>query len=162
MTAKDLNVCVSVIADDTDVFVLLLHHYYEQQLTVPMLMESPVSGRTVIDIRGSVQQHQHILPDILAMHAISGCDTVACCFGIGKAKALKVLKTGYSLPWLGDENAQLADTSTHASTYVSTCYGWKDCNSLTKNVGWQRLGQDVLASRSFSLYPQQMRDSWRM
>lgn len=130
-TAKDLNVGVSVIADDTDVFVLLLHHYYEQQLTVPMIMDSPVSGRTAIDIRSSVQQHSLILSDILAMHAISGCDTVACCFGIGKAKALKVLKTGYSLSCLGDENAQLTDISAQTSSFMSACYGIKNCNSLT-------------------------------
>ena len=29
-------------------------------------------------------------------HALSGCDTVAACFGLGKEKMLKVLKKGHS------------------------------------------------------------------
>ena len=31
-----------------------------------------------------LKKHQNIIPEILAAHALSGCDTVACCFGIGK------------------------------------------------------------------------------
>ena len=41
---------VAVVADDTDVFVLLLHHYLEQNLDTPILMESLIYGRSVIDI----------------------------------------------------------------------------------------------------------------
>ncbi|KAJ8405686.1 hypothetical protein AAFF_G00316660 [Aldrovandia affinis] len=32
---------ISVVSDDTDVFVLLLHHYHQAGLDVPLIMESP-------------------------------------------------------------------------------------------------------------------------
>ncbi len=54
-----------------------------------MVMESPIKERTVIDIRATVEKHRAIIPALLAGHAISGCDTVAACFGIGKGKILK-------------------------------------------------------------------------
>ncbi len=31
------------------------------------------------------------MPDLLAAHGLTGCDTVAQCYGIGKGVALKVL-----------------------------------------------------------------------
>ena len=40
--ASDENKGVSVISDDKDVFVLLLHHYVKQKLTGIVIMESPV------------------------------------------------------------------------------------------------------------------------
>ena len=35
--------------------------------------------------------HRDIIPDLLAAHGLTGCDTVATYFGIGKAAALRVL-----------------------------------------------------------------------
>ena len=42
---------ISVVSDDTDVFVLLCYHYQAQKLSLPVVMESPVKERAVIDIR---------------------------------------------------------------------------------------------------------------
>ena len=58
--AAEFQVGVSVIADDTDVFINLLHHYFEGQLTSHMIMES-----------------QSIVDGLLSMHALSGCDKCA-------------------------------------------------------------------------------------
>ena len=44
LMASEYQQGVSVIADDTDVFILLIHHYLEQQLTNFMVMESPIHG----------------------------------------------------------------------------------------------------------------------
>lgn len=83
------------MADDTDVLVLLMHFKYTGSLgTSPIYMESPIRQRSVLDIDASVQEHTSIIPDLLAAHALSGCDTVASYFGIGKGKVLKVLRTG--------------------------------------------------------------------
>ena len=68
-------------------------------------MESPVKERTVVDIQATVKKHQNIIPAILAGHALTGCDTVAPCFGIGKGKMLKVLKTGLNLDMIGNAEA---------------------------------------------------------
>ena len=42
--------------------------------------------RTVIDIQATVEKHRAVIPSLLACHALSGCDTVAACFGVGKRK----------------------------------------------------------------------------
>ena len=55
MMASEYQQEVSVIADDTDVFILLIHYYLEQQLTNLMVMESPIHGRYGIDICRTVK-----------------------------------------------------------------------------------------------------------
>ena len=34
---------LSVMADDTDVYILLLHYYNQKELNIPMFMESPIT-----------------------------------------------------------------------------------------------------------------------
>ena len=80
--SRDNPAGITVVSDDTDVFVLLLHYYLENGLTLLVTMESPIKDRVVVDIGKTVEKHQNIIPEILAAHA--RCDTVACCFGIGK------------------------------------------------------------------------------
>ena len=103
---------LSVIAVDTDVFILLIHHYLEQQLTNFMVMESPIHGRSVINICRTVKNEERIVHDLLVCHALSGCDTVACYFGIGKVKALRA---GISLSCLGDIHASFPDVTKQAT-----------------------------------------------
>lgn len=123
---------VTVVSDDTDVFLLLLYHYLKEGLTVPMYMESPIRGRSLIDIKKSVQKHTDIIPDILAGHALSGCDTTACLFGIGKGKIVKVLKMGNSLSLLGDKTANIEDINKQASTFINKCYGYPKCLTVSE------------------------------
>ena len=80
------------MADDTDVYIFLLHHYQAESLTVPMKLQSTQSGRAFIDIAATVQSLQNIVPELLPAHALSGCDTVAMCHGIGKTKVLKAIQ----------------------------------------------------------------------
>lgn len=48
---------ITVISDDTDVFVLLLHYYHAKSMENHLTMESPVKERTVIDIEKTVGKH---------------------------------------------------------------------------------------------------------
>ena len=66
-----------------------------------MLTESLIKERTVIDIQTTVKKNKDILPGILASHALSGCDTVAACFGIGKGKMIKTLTSGVTPRFVG-------------------------------------------------------------
>ena len=68
---------ISVILDDTDVFVLLLHHYQMAGLEVPLTMESPSKERAILDIKLTQTKHKEIVTNLLPAHAISGCDTLA-------------------------------------------------------------------------------------
>ena len=123
VVASEQNKGVSVISDDTDVFVLLLHHYVKQKLTGVVIMESPVEERVTIDIKGTAIEHRNIIPDLLAAHALSGCNTTACYFGIGKGTLVKTLKTQNSpLSSLGDPNANMENVLKQSSNFIAVCY----------------------------------------
>ncbi|KAG0702222.1 hypothetical protein GWK47_025151 [Chionoecetes opilio] len=123
---------VTVLADDTDVNPLLLYHYLEQGIQTPMFMESLVKERNVIDIQATVKKHQNIIPAILAGHALTGCDTVAACFGIGKGEMLKVLKTGLNLDMIGNAEANWPEVLEQATQFIASCYGQSKTNSMSE------------------------------
>ena len=74
--------CIKVICDDTDVFILLIHYNQQCSLTCIVLMEGTTTSRmrVVVDIGATAKQHADI-----AAHPLTGCDTVAFMWGIGKA-----------------------------------------------------------------------------
>ena len=115
-----------VVADNTDVFVKLLHFCCKEDIPalVSVLMVSPIDGRSTIDINATVNQHRDIIPNLLAAHGLTGCDTVAPYFGIGKSVALNVLRSGvHSLSSIGDTNCTLSDIMSQATPYILACYG---------------------------------------
>ena len=83
---------VLVVADDTDVFVLLCNVVFHGDITGHIMMISPIRGRTVIDINASVGNNRAIMGHLLAVHGLTGCDT-AIYHGTWKGKALKVLRS---------------------------------------------------------------------
>ena len=126
---------VLVIADDTDIFVLLLHFCHLGNISCNVLMVSPIQGRAVLDINASVEKHRAVLPDLLAGHCLSGCDTVASHFGIGKGIALKVLRSAtYRLDLLGNtgDQVQLSNIVEQATQFMLACYGQSSCKSMTE------------------------------
>lgn len=80
----------AVVADDTDVFILLLHFCHHQGISCRVLMQPSAGGRSVVDISATAEKHKDILPAVLSAHAITGCNTVAATFGIGKLTTLSV------------------------------------------------------------------------
>ena len=82
---------VLVVADDTDVFVLLCHVVFHGDITGHMMMIYPIRGRTVIDINminASVDNNRAIMGHLLAFHGLTGCDT-AIYHCIWKGKVLR-------------------------------------------------------------------------
>ena len=123
MWAKQQPGAVSVIADDTDVSVLLIHHYQNEGLTSAMFMISPVQQRSTIDIKATVEKHHAIVPGLLAAHALSGCDTVPTYLGIGKCTVLKILNAAFdSLTMLGSINAPLSEVVHQSTKFIASCY----------------------------------------
>ena len=107
-----------IVADDTDVFVLLLHFCCKEDIPASMsvLIISPIHGRSVIDINATVNQYHDIIPNLVAAHGLTGCDTVAPYFGIRKSVALNVLRSEvHSLSYIGDTNCSLSDTMSQAT-----------------------------------------------
>ncbi|KAL7386700.1 hypothetical protein ABVT39_012152 [Epinephelus coioides] len=62
---------ITVISDDTDVFILLLHHYHQAGLDVPLIMESPCKERVIVDIKSTLAKQTQIVKHLLPAHAIS-------------------------------------------------------------------------------------------
>ena len=120
---------VAVMADDTDVWALLLHHYFEQNIDIPIIMQSPIHGRSVIDIKATTAKYSDLIPNLLAGHSLSGCDTVAGCFGVGKKKMLNVIKQ-HSLSLLGDINVPWPDVIRQATQFAVATYGQKTYHTL--------------------------------
>ena len=73
-------------------------HYSFHKLTCNLMMIGTSSLKVVIDIKQCYVKHKDIAEDLLGIHAISGCDTTACLFGIGKLTALIILKSGVTVP----------------------------------------------------------------
>ena len=67
---------MSVVSDDSDVFILLLHFYAQLGLINSLLMEATDSDRTLFDIPATEKKHADLIPNLLAMHWLSGCETV--------------------------------------------------------------------------------------
>ncbi|KAH3831923.1 hypothetical protein DPMN_105195 [Dreissena polymorpha] len=88
---------ISVVADDTDVLVLLIHYYVVLKLTLLVIMEQPVRERGIIDIRKNASNQRNIATDLLSSAVISGCDTVAGYSGICKSTVNKKLKACNSI-----------------------------------------------------------------
>ncbi len=118
---------IRVLADDTDVFVLLLHFYTQRKLTCNLLMMGTGSGRKCADIKATVKKHEDIPQDILPAHVLSGCDTVSALWGIGKGTVIKVLKSGKKqLDTLGITTANLDSLILQSAAFVASCYGYQN------------------------------------
>ena len=65
-------------------------------------MEGSSKSRTLTDIGETAKRHADIGCQLLAAHALTGCDTVACMWGIGKARALKVFSSDCQLLKIGN------------------------------------------------------------
>ncbi|KAJ8409789.1 hypothetical protein AAFF_G00218480 [Aldrovandia affinis] len=121
---------ISVVSDDTDVFILLLHHYHQAGLDVPLIMESPCKGRAIVDIKSTLAKHSQIVKNLLPAHAISGCDTVASYYGLGKGSVIKVLKAGNDLSAIGNVDAPFQQVLDQATAFISACYGIKESTDI--------------------------------
>ena len=67
---------ICVLCDETDVFALLVYLFSREQLQSSMTMESPIHGRSCIDIKETARQHDAIIPAILPLRTLTGCDSV--------------------------------------------------------------------------------------
>ena len=87
----------------------------------------------MIDIGASATKHAIIVPQLLAAHGLTGCDTVVYMFGVGKATVLKVLLAGKLLFYkLGDPVAIVEEVIEEETKFVGACYGSKTLESISK------------------------------
>ena len=131
--AKEERKHVVIVADDTDVYILLLFHYQAEALTITMKLQPTQAGRAFIDVRATVGKLKYAIAELLPAHALSGCDTVPMCHGIGKSKMLKTVKAEQcSLSLLGDVNANMKDIIKQATAFMCNCYNVSNVTTMTE------------------------------
>ena len=128
MTNQAINLAkgrspVTVISDDTDVFLLLLHFSHKYDIDSPLYMEATSGARSITDITATKATHSVICPMLLGAHALTGCDTVSRPYGIGKHKALLSLQRGLRLNLLGEQTADIEEVIEESSLFLASCYG---------------------------------------
>ena len=89
----------------------------------------------ILDINSTVDQLGEKCNGILALHALSGCDTVSYPCGKGKVSALKVHMEN-DIPGLaevlGEENVSDNDLEEVGTQFFLALYGQKKCSSMTE------------------------------
>ena len=130
---------VVVVADDTDVLALLVYHYNRETMDEIYMMseiartKSP--RRSVIPISlVSKSIGQKCVRQLLAVHALSGCDTTSALHGRGKASVYrKIAQSPDTLPLtdiLGSVNAAEEDVVQADMKLLVMVYGGKPNESL--------------------------------
>ena len=148
--ANSGKLSIRVIADDTDVYVLLLHYYKMKQLTCNLVMIGTSSARKCADIKATAEKHANIIGSLLPAHVLSGCDTVSSLWGIGKGTVLKVLKSGKkSLNKLGETQEHFDEIMFESTAFIASCYGFQyesDMTSLRYKVWTNKMANHKLNS----------------
>jgi hypothetical protein len=125
---------IKVISDDTDVLIILAHHLHKQthglSNNVVLCMESCSAGHNVISVNGVISSHQNIMPNLLAAHALTGCDTVSSFSGIGKASVLKKLAKFNGHFKLGNLKATAEEVTESCLQFVCLLYGEESAINL--------------------------------
>ena len=88
----------------------------------------------MVDIRATAEAHRDIAADLLAIHGLSGADTIACLHGIGKGTVLKISKKGgVPLFNIGDVAADIKSVEAQATASICAAYG-KSTNYCTSMI----------------------------
>ena len=126
---------VTVICDDTDVFVLLTYFVHKHAISSTILMEATHNERTIVDINATVEKYSQFIPSLLALHALTGCDTVPKYYGIGKKKAFNALvKNELSLANIGDIERTVDEILPVVGEFIALCYGVKSKKIRKQNM----------------------------
>jgi hypothetical protein len=128
---KEFQAGIIVMCDETDVFVLLLYYYTIRKMTCSLVMELFSKDRICVDIKETAAKHSNIITHLLPAHALTGCDTVAHYWGIGKTTVVKILQSGYRLYKIGDISSSKAEVVNEATLFMAACYGVNKCNTMT-------------------------------
>ena len=130
--------CGRVVCDDTDVLVLLVHVYHIKcgcRNSASMIMSSQMKELAVIDVGATTPAHSGIADDLLAIHGLSGADTVASLHAGGKAAVIKIAKKGtHTLSKVGDVKVDMKSAQVQATKFICAGYGKvaETCTSMTE------------------------------
>ena len=112
---------IQVVADDTDIFTLLVYFCWKWQYSAQISMRK--SDGRVVDITATAEKLGCKYFQLLAVHAITGCDTVSYFFGKGKVSAVSIMmKHDIDLEIIGIPDAELSDVIAAGRKFISILY----------------------------------------
>lgn len=152
---------IRVVSDDTDVLIILAHHLHmktkglSQNMTLSI--ESCTSTHNVISVNDVIRQHATIMPNLLAAHALTGCDTVSSFAGIGKMTVLKKLEVFSGELKLGKMSVPFQEISESCLQFTNLLYGDEsgaNLNTVRANIFRKRIaGKRHIPPKLSSLPP---------
>ena len=92
--AKEGDGKIVVVADDTDIAVMLLYHWQDGMHPIYFLQERMNRAWSIAELQPSITD---IKEHLLFIHAWSGCDTVSAIYGRGKALMVSLLRSSSTL-----------------------------------------------------------------
>ena len=125
----------TVIADDTDIIILLIHHFKEDMADICFSSEKCAKSWSMRDV---VQQIGPTMKDhILFLHAWHGCDTTSAIFEKGKTALCKKIESSVIVRQLAtilsNPTATTDDVIDAGSKLFVIMYGGDVSGSLTKH-----------------------------
>ena len=150
------HVPVTVVANDTDVLVLLVYHF--KHYMADIVMKSEVSKRgyssaELIPIRTLCTSIGSASQQILVIHAISGCDTTSSLYGQGKSSIWKAItRNNSTLAWmlvLDSPEASRNDVVSAGLKLMTLIIGGKSTDCLNH----LRYGMYMAKTASYSAQP---------
>ena len=123
---------VNVVADDTDVLVLLMHHWKPNMSNIYFLSEA---GKTFKIWRISdLVEHPIVTSNLLFLHAWSGCHTTSATFGQGKIGLIKKIKQSNDVQAIAElmmnHNATVEQVGKAGAWLFVIVFGGKQSDSL--------------------------------
>ena len=88
---------VTVVADDTDVILLLVYHMKETMADIYFCSDKSRKAWNIRDIIKPLVKHH-----VLFLHAWTACDTTSAIFGQGKTSLVKKLQSSREMQKLSD------------------------------------------------------------
>jgi hypothetical protein len=89
----DTRATLKINCDSIVIVAFLLYFYWIEKLQSTMTMQSPFNGHSCINIKSIYCIQSDIASKIVALHALTRCDSVAVTYGIGKTKSSESVKT---------------------------------------------------------------------
>jgi hypothetical protein len=153
---------VTVVATDTDVFIMLLYHMPKCVHDVCMQSETASSQRHQVTITSIRRVYNHlggtVVKQLLFIHALSGCDTTSSMFGLGKATSYKKItrrgELASQIDVFGNLEASHSQITEAGMPVLAMLYG----GNLTDSLDHLRYVQylNLLATSSVRLRPERL------
>jgi len=137
--AAKLSSSVTVVAEDTDILVLLAYHLKDNMSDILLVSETKRARKPVkklVSIRAlQTKLGTAVCQQLLTVHALGGCDTTSALYGVGKATVYKRIKNCHLMPQVETMQNSEADEKSVSEAGLNLMvivYGGNDKNTLDK------------------------------